>query len=107
MNKRSVCANCKKDYIEGDKYCRFCGAPMGSPAYIDQDYATIYGPMPVVRRHECEKCGYVWETELMIDWERFCPICGGPAPAHEEEDDRILEVSFTNIPDDDDDWEDE
>ena len=26
---RKVCANCKENYINGDKYCRYCGAPMG------------------------------------------------------------------------------
>ena len=75
--KRKVCANCKSTYIEGDKYCRYCGAPMGKPAYIPEDFACIYGPPPVTRTHTCEKCGFTWKTCLMIDDERFCPKCGG------------------------------
>ena len=82
--KRKVCANCKGEYIEGDKYCRFCGAPMGSPIFIEEDFACIYGPMPVDRTHKCEKCGRTWKTCLMIDNERFCPVCGGSAPASED-----------------------
>ena len=78
-----VCANCKNDYVEGDRYCRYCGAPMGKPDFIEDFFACIYGPMPETRRHTCEKCGYTWETELMIDEERWCPLCGGAAPASE------------------------
>ena len=82
--KRRVCANCGEPYIDGDKYCRFCGAPMGKPEYIEEDFACIYGPPPVKRTHVCRKCGYKWTTEQMIDNERRCPKCGGPAPASEE-----------------------
>ncbi len=78
-----ICANCHEAYIEGDKYCRYCGAPMGTPAFVEEDFATIYGPPPVRRVHECAVCGYTWETDLMIDEERWCPQCGGPAPASE------------------------
>ena len=78
-NKMKVCANCKETYIEGDKYCRYCGAPMGKAAYIDEDFACK-------RVHTCKKCGYSWETELMIDDERWCPQCGGRAPVTSEEE---------------------
>lgn len=84
---RKVCANCKQDYIEGDRYCRFCGAPMGSPIFIEENFACIYGPMPVKRTHVCAECGYRWETEQMVDKERWCPKCGGSAPVVRSEDD--------------------
>ena len=77
---RKVCENCHECYIEGDKYCRFCGAPMGEPYYIDEDFACIYGPAPMRRLHKCGTCGYAWETDYMVDDERFCPKCGGSAP---------------------------
>ena len=82
-DKMKVCSNCKKPYRESDKYCRYCGAPMGKPAYIPQDFACIYGPPPIPRTHTCQQCGYSWETDLMIDNERRCPQCGGPAPYEE------------------------
>ena len=78
---RMVCANCREPYINGDKYCRFCGAPMGKPEYIEEDFACIYGPPTVNRTHTCAKCGYSWKTCEMIDNARWCPKCGGPAPA--------------------------
>ena len=78
-----VCKNCKNKYRSGDKYCRFCGAPLGKPGYIEEDFACIYGPMPRKRVHKCAECGYTWETNLMIDEERYCPECGGAAPADE------------------------
>lgn len=79
--KRKVCANCHNPYNEEDSYCRYCGAPMGNPDYIDDDMACIYGPPPMDRTHKCAKCGYTWETCKMIDRERYCPKCGGDAPA--------------------------
>ena len=86
MNKCRVCANCGSTYIEGDKYCRFCGAPMGEPKFIIEDFACIYGPPPVTRTHTCAKCGFTWTTCKMIDDERFCPECGGSAPGVSEEE---------------------
>ena len=79
--KRMVCANCKNDYNEGDKYCRFCGAPMGKPDFIEEDFSCIYGPPPTERVHKCSRCGYEWTTIEMVDKERYCPKCGGYAPA--------------------------
>ena len=78
--KRKVCANCGNSYKEGDRYCRYCGAPMGTPEFIEENFACIYGPPPVSRTHKCGKCGFTWSTCLMIDDERFCPECGSPAP---------------------------
>ena len=82
--KRKVCANYKNAYRDGDKYCRYCGAPMGKPDFIEEDFACIYGPPPVTRVHKCKKCGYTWSTSLMIDSERWCPECGGEAPCAED-----------------------
>ena len=86
MSKRKVCANCGESYIEDDKYCRYCGAPMGTPVYKEIELACIYGPMPMKRTHRCSKCGFSWETELMIDKEKWCPECGGEAPFTTEKD---------------------
>ena len=78
--KHAVCANCRQAYITGDKYCRYCGAPLGEPEYIPEDLAFIYGPPPTERKHICRNCGHTWTTFLMIDKEEFCPECGGSAP---------------------------
>ncbi|MBQ6621246.1 MAG: zinc ribbon domain-containing protein [Mogibacterium sp.] len=85
ISMRKVCANCKNTYISGDKYCRYCGAPLGRPQFIPEDFACIYGPPPERRKHKCAKCGYSWVTDYMIDDERFCPKCGGEAPATDVE----------------------
>ncbi len=87
-NKRmmKVCANCKKTYIEGDRYCRYCGAPMGKPKFIEENFPLIYGPPPVTRVHTCVKCGYSWETTSMRDDEEYCPKCGGRAPVTSSEE---------------------
>ena len=79
--KRKVCSNCNNKYIEGDKYCRYCGAPMGKPSYIDDNFACIYGPPPEERIHVCENCGYSWQTHEMVDNQKWCPKCRGNAPA--------------------------
>ena len=81
---RPVCANCRNQYNAEDKYCRYCGAPMGSPLFIDEGYPMIYGPAPRMRMHVCKKCGYSWETHLMVVKTSWCPQCGGSAPAVEE-----------------------
>ena len=77
---RKVCANCKNTYIEGDKYCRYCGAKMGKPAFIPDNMACIYGPPPITRVHKCVKCGYEWDTYGTHDRQLYCPKCGGSAP---------------------------
>ncbi len=74
---RLVCMNCNNTYIYGDKYCRYCGAPMGTPIFIVDVRECIYGPKPVIRTHVCSECGYSWENCVMIDRERWCPMCGG------------------------------
>ena len=84
--KRSICANCKNHYIKGDKYCRYCGAPNGSPRYIDDMIACIYGP-PFKSTHKCEKCGFTWKNSgLGADGQNWCPECGGKAPAEYSDD---------------------
>ena len=85
-NKMKVCANCKETYIEGDKYCRYCGAPMGKAAFIEEDFACIYGPPPVKRGHTCKKCGHSWAPQLLIDDERWRPPCRRRAPVTSEEE---------------------
>ena len=90
--KEKVCRNCHQSYIDGDKYCRFCGAPMGTPdyiephypGYIDEEFGCIYGPPPTKIVRKCNICGYIWETGRMVDNERFCPQCGGSAPYEED-----------------------
>lgn len=85
-NVIKVCANCKEVYTQGDKYCRYCGAPMGQAKFIAEDIACIYGPPPIKRVHKCKDCGYSWKTVRMIDNERYCPKCGGSAPVTDEEE---------------------
>lgn len=86
-NISEVCSNCRGRYKEGDKYCRYCGAPMGKPEYVNMEFACIYGP-PFRTKHTCEKCGYSWENSgLGRDRQKNCPQCGGSAPAVETDDD--------------------
>lgn len=74
-----VCANCKNHYIEGDKYCRFCGAKIGELEIIPKRIVYLYGP-PMPRVHKCVKCGYEWDTYGTRDRQLYCPKCGGSAP---------------------------
>ncbi len=85
---RKVCANCKEEYFEGDKYCRFCGAPMGKPDYIEDVILLLYGPPPIKRVHTCVNCGYSWEIYRMVDEGGYCPKCGGDAPVTDLGDDK-------------------
>ena len=71
--------------IEGDKYCRYCGAPLGVPDFVDELFACLYGPPSEMRNHKCERCGYSWRSQRMVDNERWCPQCGDPAPAFGDE----------------------
>ena len=81
----AVCPNCKSDWIQGDRYCRFCGAPMNQPGYKIRNFACIYGPEPRLRKHECPQCHYSWETNQMIDREKYCPRCGAEAEVQTED----------------------
>ena len=84
---KMVCANCGNDYFEGDKYCRYCGAPMGKPKFVNIVYSILYGPNPpIVRTHTCSKCGFTWDTDLIFDDQLYCPKCGSKAPVTYEED---------------------
>ena len=82
-----VCSNCHNTWIRGDRYCRYCGAPMGTPVFIQDTRGYLYGPMPMKRTHVCSQCGYTWTRTLMVDNEEYCPLCGQPAPVVCEEDD--------------------
>lgn len=93
--EEKVCGNCRNIWREGDKYCRYCGAPMDNPSYQIRDFATIYGPMPVERIHVCSKCNYSWKTELMIDKEHFCPQCGATASSEETKEDSSFKSTST------------
>ncbi len=85
--KEKVCRNCRNTWREGDKYCRYCGAPMNNPDYKIEEFYTIYGPRPIRRKHVCSKCNYTWETQLMIDRENHCPKCGAKVSTEEDDDD--------------------
>ena len=72
------CGNCHEYIQEGDKYCRICGTKVGYGHYEPYQIsdACIYGPRPVVRMHKCKHCDYEWSTCLMVDKQRYCPMCG-------------------------------
>ena len=42
----TICRNCSHEYTEGDTYCRYCGAPLGEPWKVREDFEVIYGPEP-------------------------------------------------------------
>jgi rRNA maturation endonuclease Nob1 len=80
------CGNCKASIKDGELYCRRCGTRRGEgkfDPFLDM-MQCIYGPPPVKRVHECTKCKKQWETRQMIDREKFCPDCGGPAVTIED-----------------------
>lgn len=83
---RTRCGNCHAPLAEGDRYCRKCGTKAGEGAFepYQQIMQCIYGPMPVNRTHVCEKCGYTWTTCLMIDNQKYCPVCGSEAACDED-----------------------
>ena len=58
---------------------------MGEPDFIDEKFSFLYGPPPKKRVHRCASCGFTWETNRMIDDERWCPKCGGSAPPSEDD----------------------
>lgn len=84
--KRSHCSNCNSVLNPNDKFCRICGVSTSDAHYVPSmnSCAEIYGPPPVRRVHTCRDCGYQWETYEMQDDEKYCPLCGGEAPAQEE-----------------------
>ena len=76
VRTEKICGNCKNEWRDGDKYCRYCGAPMDHPEYRVKGFYPLYGPGLVRRRHSCRKCGYTWETVAMVHEEKYCPECG-------------------------------
>ncbi len=76
--RENTCGNCRGHLEPGDKYCRICVTKAGEGAFEPwlNIMQCVYGPRPVLRRHECGGCGYVWETKVMIDRQRYCPKCG-------------------------------
>ncbi len=44
-----ICRNCSHEYTEGDRYCRYCGAPLGEPWKVQEVFEDIYGPEPTDR----------------------------------------------------------
>ena len=84
--KEKVCGNCQSPWRDGDKYCRYCGAPLNHPSYKIREFYTIYGPMPVKRKHSCSKCGFIWTTRMMIDDEHYCPKYGTNVTIEEYDD---------------------
>ncbi len=88
-DEMAVCPYCGGAWIEGDRYCRFCGAKNVDYKIIMPSFSTVYGPCPVKRIHKCKKCGYTWEITAMIDEEKYCPKCGGECETEE-----VYERSF-------------
>lgn len=81
----NCCGNCHKLLEEDDKYCRYCGTRRGEGAFepYDNVMKCIYGPMPVERTHRCPACGHSWKTVMMIDNQRYCPVCGAACTMEE------------------------
>ncbi len=100
VSVREVCRNCKGSYFKGDKYCRFCGAPMGKPEYIEEIILILYGPPPPKRVYTCAKCGYSWENYGRLDdiikgrshSVNYCPNCGGDTPKLTSEEDWFSKI---------------
>lgn len=81
---KDKCPNCLFYLADPtDKYCRLCGTFVGegtyNPIVVDWEYGPLEYP-PVDRKHICYQCGYTWYSYLH-DQYRFCPKCGGRAPA--------------------------
>lgn len=69
-----------------DRYCRLCGASVvegtHNPMIIDWSYGpTGYDFPPVEKKHICYSCGFTYYTWQRHDSYKFCPKCGGRAPA--------------------------
>ena len=79
------CGNCHELMDESDNFCKYCGTRRGGGSFkpYKNIMTCIYGPQPRKRFHICSKCGNSWETMLMVDNEKFCPICGGNAKTTE------------------------
>ena len=88
--ERKICKNCGNPFNPLDDYCRYCGEK-NEFTITNRDIPCIYGPPPVIRVHKCENCSYSWETDEMVDDEKYCPKCGGNAPVVEEKDEAIFD----------------
>lgn len=83
---KKACSNCNNTYFKGDKYCRYCGAPMGSPVFITDYYTILYGPKPPkLKIFRCTKCDYTWNEHLFENEVRFCRECGSKTELLEAE----------------------
>ena len=84
---KNRCGHCREFLGKEDKFCRYCGTEAGKgeyKPYLDE-MNCIYGPPPVRRVHRCDKCGYEWKTNMMIDDQKYCPKCGSDAPVIKED----------------------
>ena len=70
------CGNCHSMLSAKDKYCRYCGTPVGEgkfQPYKNETYC-VYGP-PVKELWHCPDCGYAWRSTVMGgDNPKYCPI---------------------------------
>lgn len=72
------CGNCHSLLGKKDKYCRYCGTPVGEGKFKPYENETycVYGP-PIKELWRCPKCGHKWRsTVLGGDNPEFCPRCG-------------------------------
>lgn len=90
MNEsKKVCSNCKNDYIEEDKYCRFCGHLSENPIYTTNDNFNpelgIFRSKHKITKeyiifsniHTCDKCNHQWKAfGYGEDTQDYCPQCG-------------------------------
>lgn len=66
----AFCASCGEELIEGDSFCRSCGAAIGplvEEAEVPRDSGCEEPGMP----KKCPACG-----EYLFSGERVCPACG-------------------------------
>jgi uncharacterized paraquat-inducible protein A len=72
------CGNCHSKLRARDKYCRYCGTPVGEgdfKPYLNMTYC-VYGP-PIKNLWQCPECGYAWRSIVLGgDHPRFCPRYG-------------------------------
>lgn len=96
---KEQCGHCHAYLEPDDRYCRQCGTKVGDGAYAPylDLMQCIYGPPPEEREHICQQCGYKWTTYRMIDDQKYCPKCGGPASAVRQIDTPVSIITLTDI----------